>query len=150
MTTEQILNLIEQFYSQRPGFDSRDYGRSISAYRADRKQANDGLTACKHLMTIVHRRLAHSDNIIGETLRKELSSGGRLELANGSLRYTTGQYFPTEYRWAAAKVLHSAVWADFRSERKTNGEPVYKNGGQLRQAINNTLPSGSPARTFNR
>jgi hypothetical protein len=43
--------------------------------------------------------------------------GGRLEWTGKGLQYTTGQYWPTEYRKAAAAVCASALWDYYRQQR---------------------------------
>lgn len=53
-----------------------------------------------------------------------------------NLEYCTGQYFPTEYRPAANRVLRDLIWASYRDEIEANTpNNVYKNGHEIRKAI---------------
>jgi hypothetical protein len=66
-------------------------------------------------------------------LADELTRGGRLSLeqdANGSFRleYCVGQYFPTEYRAAACRVLAGAWWSlDREGMEHPSGEKIRGN-----------------------
>ena len=57
------------------------------------------------------------DGITADTIRAALRSGGRLRLLdNGTLDYCTGQYWPTEYRAGACRVLASLLWDYWRGD----------------------------------
>ena len=126
----KTTDLLVQFVNQRPGLDFANYG-DVKAYNSESREITKDLHDFRKLLSLAYRRV---DNL-EEKLTKSLSdSSGRLTLENGSLNYCTGQYFPTEYRPAANRVLASLIWADYRDEQE-NGKPVYETGDHIRKAI---------------
>ena len=122
-TTQPILDLLERFINQRPGFEWANYG-SASSYRQDYstslKDKHDALTLL---------RWVRGSQMDLDTLKGGFRAfSGRLTLeekGNGvyHLSYCTGQYFPTEYRAAACAVLAAALWDYYRedfSQREEN------------------------------
>jgi hypothetical protein len=103
--TPDIFNVFQRWIDQRPGLDPANYDRS--GYRSDsRKIQQDGTRARAAL------RLAtaypFSAAALLDSCRSDFS--GRLSLVfesgkGASINYCTGQYWPTEYRIAAAVVL---------------------------------------------
>ena len=130
-TTEKLV----KFVSQRPGLDFANYG-DISAYRSESRE----ITADKHdffeLLALAQRRIYNFDSILEIEL---LNTSGRLTLENGNLQYITGQYFCTEYRPAANRVLISLIWNDYRDEKNSDGSNVYADGPAIRKAIKRNL-----------
>ena len=129
-----VENLVK-FVNQRPGLDFANYG-DISSYRQESRE----ITADKHdffeLLALAQRRI---DNF-SQVLEKELiNTSGRLTLENGKLQYITGQYFCTEYRPAANRVLVSLIWNNYRDEKNADGSSVYSNGHEIRKAIKRNL-----------
>lgn len=129
-----VENLIK-FVNQRPGLDFANYG-NISSYRQESRE----ITADKHdffeLLALAQRRI----NNFSQVLEKELiNTSGRLTLENGKLQYITGQYFCTEYRPAANRVLVSLIWNDYRDEKNADGSSVYVDGPSIRKAIKRNL-----------
>ena len=129
-----VENLVK-FVNQRPGLDFANYG-DISSYRQESRE----ITADKHdffeLLALAQRRIAN----FSQVLEKELmNTSGRLTLENGKLQYITGQYFCTEYRPAANRVLVSLIWNDYRDEKNADGSSVYSNGHEIRKAIKRNL-----------
>lgn len=129
-----VENLVK-FVNQRPGLDFANYG-DISSYRQESRE----ITADKHdffeLLALAQRRI----NNFSQVLEKELlNTSGRLTLENGKLQYITGQYFCTEYRPAANRVLVSLIWNDYRDEKNADGSSVYSNGHEIRKAIKRNL-----------
>jgi hypothetical protein len=111
MEKQAIIDAIGKFIRQRPGLEFVNYG-DLSCYRAElRRIARDKQNA-ERLLTFVAIR----DTITAEMLIQAAQSAyaGRLSIVerNGKvgIDYCAGQYFPTEYRKAAAAVLASAIW----------------------------------------
>lgn len=94
---------IAQFISSRPGFDFNNYG-DIPAYRADVAEAGRQLNDARKLLRYVEMA---GIPITDANFR---SFGGRLSFDGVKLDYCAGQYYPLEYRRAAAAVLASAIW----------------------------------------
>lgn len=108
---ELVLTALRDFVAQRPGLEFGNYG-DVKAYRAESRR----ITRDRHDFDKLCRYVELRDSITDEHLLYGLKHAysGRLHLKpiNGALRaeYTTGQYFPTEYRAAACAVLASAIW----------------------------------------
>lgn len=104
-----VLPLLYKFIRQRPGLEFANYG-DVRAYRAELR----GITADLHAA----ERLLNFAAIygLGENVARELSAGRRLtyDPKRRALDYCVGQYWPTEYRAAVARVLASAIWAYWR------------------------------------
>lgn len=131
-TLEQYTAALRAFILQRPGFEPANYGGCAAAYRADYARCladrNDALALLAH----VSRASAQGEML--ECLREQLRFG-RLCEVNGALEYTTGQYFPTEYRAAACSVLARAIW-HYLAGDETDAESVRR---QVRNALGKRL-----------
>ena len=105
----QVLAAFRTFINQRPGLDFADYG-NVSAWRQesaqitrDRKRALAALTLAEvALWDAVAMKAAFS--AFAGRLTPIIREDGKL-----ALDYCTGQYWPTEYRKAAASVLESYI-----------------------------------------
>lgn len=116
-TTPETLNaldLLVTFANKRPGLNPRDYisdwrdseGRKI--YMRESREITKDL----HDFTELYRVCSFMISDLEERVKNRLfKSSDRLTLTeSGKLQYITGQYFPTEYRPAAARVLSSILW----------------------------------------
>lgn len=139
-TTQQhnAFELLNLFTYQRPGFDLADYGQDgYRYYRQDYRQAYNALNEYRQWVNIALRRMD------GEELAKRIAtyldnnSGDRLVWSNDKTRltYITGQYFPTEYRWAAVRIIRTIVWNDLRDEKRDDGTHTYNTGDEIRKAL---------------
>jgi hypothetical protein len=106
----KTVELLQSFVNQKPGLEFADYG-DVSAYRSemreitnDRKDFYELLNVC--LMTI--------ENFEQKLIDQLKNNNGRLALKNGKLEYCTGQYYPTEYRPAANRILATLIWRNAR------------------------------------
>lgn len=106
-----ILHALRAWIHQRPGLDYRNYGDPAS-YRAELRGITKDLRHARELL----RAVEHSD-ITGAALLEEFprAYSGRLSCTiepdgRARLDYCIGQYWPTEYREAAAAVAASALW----------------------------------------
>lgn len=120
----EVFDALEAFINKRPRLEFANYG-AIAPYRAeirsiakDKKRAVEALAAAR-------RSTTQDPALLADSLKRAFS--GRLEwvadvslpmldvngdpvsvpFPPGHLEYTTGQYFPTEYRKAAASVLET-------------------------------------------
>ena len=107
LTKVEILALLDSFANQRPGIEPGNY-HDYRSYRAEAAEVTRDLADFRKLFGGVWWR----DEITADTLREELNASRRLSLDEaGRLSYCTGQYFPTEYRKAACRVLASLLWS---------------------------------------
>jgi hypothetical protein len=105
-----ILSALTGFASQRPGLEYANYGDPVG-YRAESRAITRDL---HHVYTLL-RRVQLAPSITSAHLKEAFRAfSGRLSWDGQRLDYTTGQYWPTEYRRAVCAVLASALWAYWR------------------------------------
>jgi len=111
--TDQLIN----FVNQRPGLQFADYGDYKIFRKESREIAND-LKDFHEILGLAFRFVgSHKlEYYLNDYLRH---TSGRLSLVDGKLQYITGQYFPTEYRPAASRVLSSIIWNIIRATDET-------------------------------
>ena len=127
-----IIEALHTFIRSRPGLEYGNYGDAAS-YRAEMRGITRDLREARTLLRKIE--LAHS--ITGQALidAANRAFSGRLNIQqiDGDkvrINYTTGQYYPTEYRRAVAAVAASALWEWVREhcmpspEYKTHGTPA--------------------------
>lgn len=122
LTRAELLERLERFIAQRPGFDLANYG-DMASYRADARTATQQLNDARAMLAAISWRESIDDTAIRTALR----NGGRLKLQdNGTLDYCTGQYWPTEYRAGVCRVLSQILWDYWRdnmtAERNADGD----------------------------
>jgi hypothetical protein len=105
---EAILAALYRWIKQRPGLDFANYG-DLSSYRAEMRKITRQRHDAERLLAV-----AAMSNLSAEQLRESLSSSDRLTWNGSELTYTTGQYWPVEYRAAACRALASALWTYWR------------------------------------
>jgi hypothetical protein len=87
-----------------------NYGDPVS-YRAESRAITRDL---HHVYTLL-RRVQRAHSITSDDLKTAFRAfSGRLTWDGSKLDYTTGQYFPTEYRRAVCAVLAAALWDHWR------------------------------------
>jgi hypothetical protein len=102
------------FAAQNPGLDFANYG-DVTAYRSDSRHITKAWQDVKQAVT----KCCYAGVIDSDILEaSRITFSGRLSVESfnnpsGSLNYRvdycTGQYWPTEYRYAAAAVLEQAA-----------------------------------------
>lgn len=114
MNKSAVISAMIRFINQRPGLEFANYG-DVDAYRHD----SSSITRDKHLAHRLVNYVMQRDSITAADIieASKRAYAGRLEIKPASpdgesfdVDYCTGQYFPTEYRRAAACVLACAVW----------------------------------------
>lgn len=106
----EILSALRSFICQRPGFETCNYA-SMRDYREDSRNATrDAVDALEILSRI------EWSSMPPEYLTQQ---AGRLQwnAERKEWDYTTGQYFPVEYRAAAARLLATALRMYWRDDR---------------------------------
>lgn len=108
---DALLNALEKFIAKRPGLEWGNYG-DCTSYRSESRS----ITKDRHHAETLLRYVSLRDSITADDIIKasKQSFSGRLTItAEGDgfrIDYSTGQYFPTEYRRAVCAVLASAIW----------------------------------------
>lgn len=123
-----ILQALQVFIAQRPGMDPRNYGDWASYRQESREVTRDRAHAETLLHSVEWRDSIGADAII-EGFRGAFS--GRLKITEApdgkvTVDYTTGQYFPTEYRRAVCAGLSAVLWGYFRSNGAQTGDDIRK------------------------
>ena len=145
---EALLDALRVFISQRPGLDFGNYG-DVSAYRSESRS----ITKDKHHAQALLSAVAWRDSITADDIiaASRHAFSGRLTIeelpAGFSIRYCTGQYFPTEYRAAVCSVLSSALWAYWRDGSPYEGK--LGAGHYVRDVARRELGRPLAARWFN-
>jgi hypothetical protein len=141
----KIVDALYAWIAQRPGLEFGNYG-DVSAYRSEMR----GITRDMHdARTLLHH--VESSQITGVELAGAFKHAfsGRLSWDGARLYYCTGQYWPTEYRKAAAAVLASAVWSYWRDGMIGDGMTGENMGDRLRASARRTFGRSIAARWFN-
>ena len=105
---DKLFSALDAFIRQRPGFEYANYMGAPEAYRADSREAARQLRDARELARVA-KWDAHTD-----ALRYAFDTSRRLTWDGERLDYTTGQYWPLEYRAAVARALASALWHSWR------------------------------------
>lgn len=110
LNKSELVAMLGAFIAQRPGIEPMNY-HDYASYRSESRE----VTKDRHTAESLLDAVANRDGITADAMRAELMGSGRLTLSeDGRLDYCTGQYFPTEYRKAAARVLASVLWSYWR------------------------------------
>jgi len=116
MSKQAIIQAISKFINQRSGIEYGNYGERESFMGDYRPILKHGKQA-RQLLRAVELRDSITAKDIQEATR---AYSGRLQLVERGNKvgvdYTTGQYFPTEYRKAACAVLAQCLWDYFRTK----------------------------------
>ena len=151
LTKQAIISALRTFARQRPGLEYGNYGDPV-AYRAELRSITKDLAEAQTLLRAIELR----DSIgVGDLLAGFDAYSGRLSIdaTTGRLDYTTGQYFPTEYRRAVCAVCASVLWAYWREAAHTGDridDRKHKSiGDELRSTARREFGRGIASRWFN-
>lgn len=140
----RIMDALHRFAHQRPGLDPRNYisgwndteGRR--AYFSEARSITRDLRHFRELSTAVDNRNISADDLIR-------CASNRLTIHEGDkvrIDYCTGQYWPTEYRAAACRVLASALWHYWHASG-------YDTADKIRAMARRQFSRGVASRWFN-
>jgi len=149
MKTSTTLTTVEKlvkFVNQRPQLEFCNYG-DIKSYRQESREITKDRADFYELLQLAYRNIDNLNDVLTDYLK---NSSGRLTInENGNFVYITGQYFPTEYRPAAARVIANLLWDSYRNYKDGKGEPIYKDGNEIRKAIKRNLSRRTAKLYFN-
>lgn len=166
MTKTQLIEALMAFINQRSGIEFRNYWSgdhwnsktdAREAFMSDYKPIlRHGKHARRMLRAVELRDSITAENIIEATR----AYAGRLQFVekNGKVwvDYTTGQYFPTEYRNAACAVLAQCLWdywhgcADCAKDGKETYQPgIVDVGAYIRKQARNEFGPAIARTWFN-
>jgi hypothetical protein len=124
-----IFTAFEKWINQRPGLETGNYfqtWRDTDGRRAYNSEVRSITAQRKRALAALYTAQRYPFN--PEAMQNALSSAfaGRLSWTGTEFDYTTGQYWPTEYRAAAASVLEAYAEAV---------RPKHTPGGRVPQSI---------------
>jgi hypothetical protein len=146
-----LIEALDAFINQPPKLREADYGGKNIHYNHDKHKIQLAFKDARSMLAYAKG----CDDITAADLidASKRAFAGRLQFEIKDswpvgqkvlIDYTTGQYWPTEYRSAAAAVLSSAIWGCFRDR--------IKNAPQLKLTIKKMarmeLPTGIAYRYF--
>lgn len=150
---QTIIDALNRWVSQRPGLDYGNYGDPV-AYRAEVRSIGKDLQHARAMLNYV----AWHDSITAEMILKAADNGGRLSIVvKGdavAIDYCTGQYWPTEYRPAACRLLSSVIWYWMRENAPVDAGPIISHsnlqdvGGYIRKTARRELGTSIARRWF--
>lgn len=152
VTCAEIFQELDKWIRKNPGLDPRDYGADANGRMAYREEAlnirHDARRARKALREA--RLMKPRADVLLDSFR---AFSGRLEWKDGRLSYTTGQYWPTEYRKAAASVLEQYVTTskqiDFTENPRTFTYTTMADVKAANKAVGGSWFSAENMRFFN-
>ena len=113
-TTHDYATALSTFVAQRSGIDYRNYGER-DAYMSDYRPMLQAGKDARVMLAYVSR-----SHTITPAMWADAMLGTRLDYDTEKNRfeYTTGQYFPTEYRAAACRLLRSLFFEWLKDENR--------------------------------
>lgn len=134
---QTIIDNLRGFIAQRSGMDHRNYGDRAS-YNQDRAKITRHGKHARELLRHVELSGITAEELVNA------SQGMRLEIQdNGAISYTTGQYFPVEYRASACSLLSCVLWdywrQDFAKCAKDNEAPGSAIRRKFREIFGRTI-----------
>jgi hypothetical protein len=108
------IEQLDAFVASRPGFDPANYSDRAS-YAADRRVATQAAADYRLLRLYV----APTDEALASA-----AHGSRVTFGADGVEYCTGQYYPTEYRAAACRLLARAWWERTAKQENRTAESL--------------------------
>lgn len=125
---QAITAALSTWIKQRPGLEYGNYGDPV-AYRAELRGIARDLYDARTLL-----RHVEFSGITADGLKAAFRAySGRLQWDGKQLSYCTGQYWPTEYRKAAAAVCAAALWEHYREDYAASAEKDESPGDAIRR-----------------
>lgn len=142
----ELLGLLYTFINKRPQLEFGNYG-DRAAYRSEiRSITRQRADALKLLRAIELRDSITAADIVA-------AFTGRLTLGTNKgklcLDYCTGQYWPTEYRAAVARLASSLLWGYWRDASYYVNDGGLNVANYIRKTAKGELGRGIASRWFN-
>jgi hypothetical protein len=149
MNKSKLIEALHAWINQRPGLEPGNYisgwddAAGRSAYRSESRSITKDLNDARYFLDYVAIRDSITAEQILDAAKHNFSGRLSIEPDGDGFRvdYCTGQYWPTEYRKAAAAVLRGAIW-DWLREGRTEADTI-------RKAARREFPASIARRWFN-
>jgi len=128
-TKQKMIDALRAFINQRSGIEFANYG-NVTAFRAEQRSITKDLHHARELLRSVELAGGLDGNTLAGAFR---AYSGRLSWDGARLTYTTGQYFPTEYRRAVCAVCAAALWDYYRDDYATAAKAGESAGDSIRR-----------------
>ena len=152
MNKSKLIETLHAWINQRPGLEPANYisgwndtaGRS--AYRSESRSITRDAHDARYFLDYVAIRDSITAEQILDAAKHNFSGRLSIEPDGDGFRvdYCTGQYWPTEYRRAAAAVLKGAIWEWLRE-----GKQKTDDADTIRKAARREFPASIARRWFN-
>lgn len=110
-TKQQLVSALRAFVAQRPRLEPGNYA-TIADYRAESRMITGQRDDALSLLAAIDAR----ESITAADMLAMLRDRLQWDADRGELEYTTGQYWPTEYRRAVALACAGMLWAYWRED----------------------------------
>lgn len=147
-TKQQIIDSLRRFASQRPGLYFGNYGNA-AAYRQKSREVTRDLNQARVLLRAIEWREGVTAAHILEAARSAFSGRLSIDPETARINYTTGQYWPTEYRRAVCAVCASALWSYMRDPCMPADIGTLSPGDYLRRRFRIEFGRAIASRWFN-
>ena len=149
MNKSKLIEALHAWINQRPGLEPGNYisgwddAAGRSAYRSESRSITRDAHDARYFLDYVAIRDSITAEQILDAAKHNFSGRLSIEPDGEGFRvdYCTGQYWPTEYRKAAAAVLRGAIW-DWLREGRTEADTI-------RKAARREFPASIARRWFN-
>jgi hypothetical protein len=155
-----IIEALHAFIRSRPGLEYCNYG-DPAAYRSELRGITRDLHDARTLLHSIERAHGITGRNLLDAARWAFSGRLNIQTVDGDkvrIDYTTGQYYPTEYRRAVAAVAAAALWDYVRDccspvpDIAADGRRTYQGlsgGDWLRRHFRREFGRGIASRFFN-
>lgn len=142
-TDRTVFTLLRRWINQRPNLEFANYG-DVSAYRADQRRIAQQKADALALLAYAENTSYDVAAQLPDAFRHAFSGRLSYDAETQTLDYTTGQYWPTEYRAAACAVLAMAIRRAWIEEGADSDLPDFS----VRVKASRLFPRGIVARWF--
>ncbi len=142
-TKSQLIDALRTWIRQRPGLEYGNYGDPTS-YRAELRQIARDKREAEQLLRAVELSSMTAEDL----LQGFRAFSGRLTWTAQGLHYCTGQYWPTEYRKAAAAVCAAALWDYYREDYAASKRAGESDGDAIRRRFRTVYGRALQTRWF--
>jgi hypothetical protein len=153
MNKNALIEALHDWINQRPGLEPTNYIRGWddtagrSAYRSESRSITKDLHDARYFLDYVAIRDSITAEQILDAAKHNFSGRLSIEPDGDGFRvdYCTGQYWPTEYRKAAAAVLSGAILWNWLRE----GLQKTDDADTIRKVARREFPASIARRWFN-
>lgn len=145
-TREILLDLLYTFVESRPGIEPGNYA-SWSSYRQECRRVTRDLHDARAMLGLVAFSGISAPQLKA-AFRHRLTLG-QDSTGHPCIDYTTGQYYPVEYRKAVSRVAADALWDYYREDFAASAKRGESAGDAIRRCFRQAIGKRLADRFFN-